>query len=64
MENGRVIVSFHEKGFWQADYYQAARGLTGLEMDQMGLAPDGFCTFSWSVFPSHDRGHQSPTANA
>lgn len=49
MANDLVIVSFHEKGFWQADYYREASDLTGDEMDQIGLAPDGFCTFSKDV---------------
>ena len=41
-----AIVSMHEKGFWQADLYLDAGHLRGDEMEQMGLAPDGFRTFN------------------
>ena len=40
-----AIVSLHEKGFWQADLYRDASDLRGDEIEQMGLAPDGFRTF-------------------
>jgi hypothetical protein len=40
-----AIISLHEKGFWQADLYLDASHLRGDEMEQMGLAPDGFRTF-------------------
>jgi hypothetical protein len=46
MAQDLVIVSQHERGFWQADFYFGGTQYTGHEMECMGLAPDGFRTFS------------------
>lgn len=40
-----VIISRHEKGFWQADFYAGASHLAGDEIEQLGLVPDSFRTF-------------------
>lgn len=41
-----VVVSLHERGFWQADLYVDCAQYSGHDMELMGLAPDGFATFS------------------
>lgn len=38
-----VVVSFHEKGFWQADYYRDASEWDRFDWSS-GHVPDGFFT--------------------
>jgi hypothetical protein len=39
-----VIISEHEKGFWQADMYRNGSEIAPSDFEQMGLAPDDFFT--------------------
>jgi hypothetical protein len=39
--NNLVIISHDQRGFWHADFYRDA---ADLDMDNLGLAPDGFLT--------------------
>jgi hypothetical protein len=39
-----VIISKHEKGFWQADLYRDTWEITPSDFEQMGLSPDDFFT--------------------
>jgi hypothetical protein len=39
-----VIISKHEKGFWQADLYRNAWEISPSDFEQMGLSPDEFFT--------------------
>jgi hypothetical protein len=39
--NNLVIISYDQRGFWHADFYRDA---ADLDMDNLGLAPDGFLT--------------------
>lgn len=41
-----VVVSWNDKGFWQADLYRSASDLNGDEI--AALPPDLFCTFKRS----------------
>jgi hypothetical protein len=41
-----VIVSMHEKGFPQADYYQGFGDMPMDEFNSLGCAPDAFFTMS------------------
>lgn len=47
-----VIISLHEKGFWQADFYRDASHISAMELEAMGLSPDDFFTLSCS--PPHN----------
>lgn len=44
MTDNLVIVSYHEKGFWQADLYEGLAHLNGDDFEQMGPSPDAFFT--------------------
>ena len=48
-----VIVSMHEKGFPQADFYRSAAEIPAAEFEVMGLAPDEFFTMKIGDSP-HD----------
>lgn len=39
-----VIISEHEKGFWQADFYKGGGEIPSAEWDEIGPAPDDFFT--------------------
>ena len=39
-----VIVSMHEKGFPQADFYEGCGDMGAMEFGALGKAPDGFFT--------------------
>lgn len=43
-ERDLVIVSMHEKGFPQADYYQGCGDMDAIEFRCLGKSPDGFFT--------------------
>lgn len=44
MMSDLVVISLHEKGFWQADMFRDASDLAPSEMEAIGLAPDSFFT--------------------
>lgn len=39
-----VIVSRHEKGFWQADFYRDGQEIPSDQWETIGPSPDGFFT--------------------
>jgi hypothetical protein len=39
-----VIISKHEKGFWQADFYRDGGEIPSADWDQIGPSPDDFFT--------------------
>lgn len=44
MARDLVIISKHEKGFWQADLYLEGCGIPADEWELIGPVPDGFFT--------------------
>lgn len=44
MSDNLVIVSYHEKGFWQADLFEGCAHLNDEELDESGFSPDAFFT--------------------
>jgi hypothetical protein len=39
-----VIISKHEKGFWQADFYKGGGEIPSADWDEIGPSPDDFFT--------------------
>ena len=46
-----VIISKHDKGFWQANLYVDAWEIPPSEFEAMGLSPDGFFTLKRGAGP-------------
>ena len=44
VNNDLVIVSRHEKGFWQADFYKDGKSIPAADWEVIGPAPDSFFT--------------------
>jgi hypothetical protein len=44
-----VIVSKHEKGFWQADFYKDGGEIPSVEWEAIGAVPDDYFTMSQSM---------------
>ena len=44
VNNDLVIVSKHEKGFWQADFYKDGKSVPADDWEVIGPSPDSFFT--------------------
>ena len=44
LNNDLVIVSKHEKGFWQADFYKDGKSIPAADWEVIGPSPDSFFT--------------------